>query len=118
MNELTRLRVFELTKSALDAYPVSVDFSDVISAYDKAGSITAVEVQVDPAVCPSSNKSLIEGSIVDPGNAQKVILGIGCGDPGYTYHVSVQVTTSIPMPDSSTVFAKFGAMLLITVRSV
>ena len=114
MGELTRLRVFELTKTKDEQYPVTVDFSDVISAYDKDASITAVTVNAVPAAVPGIGSPLILGYQI-PAGSQKVILGLGKGLPGIRYEVNILVTTTIQIP-GSTEFSSFSAVVYVTVK--
>lgn len=117
MQELTRVRCFELTKSSRDEFPVSVDFSDVLSAYSVGASITAVSAVVDPASCPVTHVSLVKGFMVDPANKQRVRVGLGGGASGYLYKITLTVTTDIEMPGSVD-FAKFSAVLLVSVKDL
>lgn len=117
MQELTRVRCFELTKSSRDEFPVSVDFSDVLVSYSAVAAITAVTAVVEPATCPVTHVSLVKGLLVDPTNKQRVRVGLGGGASGYMYKITLTVTTDIEMPGSAD-FAKFSAVLLVSVKDL
>lgn len=114
MGELTRLRVFELTKDAQEQYPVTIDFSDVISAYDKDAAITAAEVTVLRDDKKNSTLPVVLGYQI-PAGSQRLLLGLGKGDAGFRYEIRVLVTTTIQLPGSLE-FATFAAVVYVTVK--
>lgn len=114
MGELTRLRVFELIKDSQEQYPVTVDFSDVISAYDKDACITDASITVIRDDKNTSVNPLVLGYQI-PAGSQKLILGLGKGDSGFKYEIHILVTTTIQLPGSLEC-ATFSATVYVIVK--